>query len=378
MTNKFPIYLDYAATTPVDERVAQKMSQCLTREGIFGNPASPHRYGQDALEVVEEARQQVADLLHVVPRNIIFTSGATEANNLALKGIAHFYKNKGRHIITAQTEHSATLDSCAYLEQEGFAVTYLKPTKEGTIPLEALKAAIKIDTILVSLMQVNNETGIIQDIDLMGSLLRDKGIFFHVDAAQSVGKLPIDLAKLSVDLLSISGHKIYGPKGIGVLYIGDRPRVRLAPLLHGGGQERKLRAGTLATHQIVGMGEACRILKAYLPVEIAKMKTLRDQFWAGIHNLPYVAANAKLELSTPSILNIQFKGIEKERLLQALGELAISAASACHSTSIEPSHVLRAMGYSDEEAHRSIRFSFGRFTTEEEVEYAINIISQIR
>jgi len=376
MTKKKPIYLDYAATTPVDPRVAQKMGDCLSAEGSFGNPASLHPFGTEALEKVENARKYIARLLHVAARQIIFTSGATEANNLAIKGVADFYLERGKHIVTLQTEHPAVLDTCAYLERKGFSVTYLRPKKNGLLDFDVFEAALREDTILVSIMHVNNETGVIQDIDSIGRITRRRGIFFHVDAAQSVGKIPIDLQKLKVDLMSLSAHKIYGPKGIGALYINDTPRVRLIPQLHGGGQERKMRAGTLATHQIIGMGEACRILLEDLGADLIKIKKLRDLFWEGIKNLPATFLNVELDTTLPSILNVRFESMEKQALITAFKRLAFSTASACNSTSIEPSHVLRAMGYNDKEADHSFRFSFGRFTTIEEIEEAVAIIQE--
>jgi cysteine desulfurase len=359
MTKKYPIYLDYAATTPVDPRVAQKMGDCLTSEGSFGNPASLHPFGVEALEKVENARKYIARLVHVAARQIIFTSGATEANNLAIKGVADFYQEKGKHIITLQTEHPAVLDTCAYLERKGFSVTYLKPKKNGLLDFD-----------------IFNETGVIQDIRSIGEITHGRGIFFHVDAAQSVGKIPIDLQNLKVDLMSLSAHKLYGPKGVGALYINDTPRVRLIPQLHGGGQERKMRAGTLATHQIIGMGEACRILLEEHEADMIKIKKLRDLFLEGIKNLPATFLNVELDTTLPSILNVRFESMEKQAVIAAFKHLAFSSASACNSTSIEPSHVLRAMGYNDKEADHSFRFSFGRFTTIEEIHEAVAIIQE--
>lgn len=372
--NTAPIYLDYAASTPVDPRVAQKMFQCLTAEDSFGNAGALHSFGEGAKRVIEESRGKIAAVLHAAPRQIIFTSGATEANNLAIKGVAQFYQSRGKHIITAQTEHKSVLEPCAYLETQGFSVTYLKPNPHGLIDLEDLKAAIKPETILVSIMQVNNETGLIQDITAIGTLTRRLGIFLHVDAVQSFGKLPIDLQALPVDLLSLSAHKVYGPKGIGALYIGDNPRVRLVPLFQGGGQERKFRAGTLPTHQIVGMGEAFAIANQEMQSNIDKITALRNQFWQGIKDLPGVYLNAESDLCVPNIVNIRFETIQKESFMQSLKNLALSSASACNSITIEPSHVLRAMGISDETANRSFRFSFGRMTTPQEIEFAVYCI----
>lgn len=374
MIHKSPIYLDYAATTPVDERVIQKMNQCLAREGIFGNPSSAHSFGTQAKEWVERARNQVAELLQGVSRNFIFTSGATEANNLAIKGVANFYRERGRHIITGKTEHKSVLEPCAYLEQEGFSVTYLNTDQHGLIDIDEFTAALKADTTLVSIMHVNNETGVTQNIEAIGKITRKRGIFFHVDATQSIGKIPIDLQKLSVDLLSFSAHKFYGPKGIGALYVNDMPRVRLIPQLQGGAQERKLRAGTLPTHQIVGLGEACQMVKEMLPVETAKIRLLRDRFWQGICDLPQVTLNSPEEVAVPHILNVCFGAMQNEILLDRLKNIAATYASACNTIQLEPSHVLKAMGMSDLTASRSIRFSFGRFSTKEEIDEAIDII----
>jgi len=374
MTKKYPIYLDYAATTPVDPRVALKMSECLTLTGIFGNPASSHEFGLAAKAAVEKAREQVASLIRTVSRNIIFTSGATEANNLALKGVAEFYQTKGKHIISTKTEHPAVLDTCAFLKERGFSVTYLTPEKNGVISEAELQSALRPDTILVSIMQVNNETGVFQDIAKLGMIIRKSGAFLHVDAAQSLGKIPLDVSELPVDLMSFSGHKIYGPKGIGALFINDTPRVRLLPQLHGGAQERKMRAGTLATHQIVGMGEACALLKENLETERAHIQHCRDRFWQGIRDLPEVYLNSDAAYSIPNILNVRFQGKPKESFFKQLTEVAASMASACNSIAVEPSYVLRAMGLTDEEADRSVRFSFGRFTEEAEIDLAITSI----
>ena len=372
---KTPIYLDYSATTPVDPRVAEKMIDCLTMEGNFGNPASrSHLFGWNAEEAVESARRQVADLINADPREIVWTSGATESDNLAIKGAAHFYQKKGKHIITSKIEHKAVLDTCRQLEREGFEVTYLTPNTDGLIEPSAVAEAIREDTILVSLMHVNNEIGTITDIQAIGELTRSKGIIFHVDAAQSVGKIDIDLSDCKVDLMSVSGHKMYGPKGIGVLFVRRKPRIRLEAQMHGGGHERGMRSGTLATHQIVGMGEAARICKEELQEETAKIIALRDRFWAGVQNMEEVHINGSEEQRVPGNLNVSFAFVEGESLLMSLKDLAVSSGSACTSASLEPSYVLRALGLNDEMAHSSIRFSFGRFTTEEEVDYAVNQI----
>ncbi|MCT0255816.1 IscS subfamily cysteine desulfurase [Proteus mirabilis] len=372
---KLPIYLDYSATTPVDPRVAEKMMQCLTIDGIFGNPASrSHRFGWQAEEAIDIARNQIADLIGADPREIVFTSGATEADNLALKGVANFYQKKGKHIITSKTEHKAILDTCRQLEREGFEVTYLAPKSDGLIDLKELEAAMRGDTILVSIMHVNNEIGVVQDIAAIGELCRSKGIIYHVDATQSVGKLPIDLSKLKVDLLSLSAHKVYGPMGIGALYVRRKPRIRLEAQMHGGGHERGMRSGTLAVHQIVGMGEAYRILKEEMADETKRLNELRLRLWNGIKDIEEVYINGSLEHTAPNILNVSFNYVEGESLMMALKDLAVSSGSACTSASLEPSYVLRALGLTDELAHSSIRFSLGRFTTEEEIDYAIEQI----
>ena len=372
---KLPIYLDYSATTPVDPRVAEKMMQCLTIDGIFGNPASrSHRFGWQAEEAIDIARNQIADLIGADPREIVFTSGATEADNLALKGVANFYQKKGKHIITSKTEHKAILDTCRQLEREGFEVTYLAPKSDGLIDLKELEAAMRDDTILVSIMHVNNEIGVVQDIAAIGELCRSKGIIYHVDATQSVGKLPIDLSKLKVDLLSLSAHKVYGPMGIGALYVRRKPRIRLEAQMHGGGHERGMRSGTLAVHQIVGMGEAYRILKEEMADETQRLNELRLRLWNGIKDIEEVYINGSLEHTAPNILNVSFNYVEGESLMMALKDLAVSSGSACTSASLEPSYVLRALGLTDELAHSSIRFSLGRFTTEEEIDYAIEQI----
>lgn len=374
---KLPIYLDYSATTPVDPRVAEKMMQCLTLDGIFGNPASrSHRFGWQAEEVVDEARNHIADLIGADPREIVFTSGATESNNLAIKGIAHFYQKQGKHIITCKTEHKAVLDPCRYLEGEGFEVTYLDPQPNGLVTLQQLEAAMRDDTILVSLMHVNNEIGVIQDVAAIGELCRARKIFFHVDAAQSVGKIAIDVEAMKIDLLSMSAHKIYGPKGIGALFVRRKPRVRLEAQMHGGGHERGMRSGTLPTHQIVGMGEAFRIAKLEMADEEARILTLRDRLWQGLKDIEEVYINGDLERRVPGNLNVSFAYVEGESLIMALKDLAVSSGSACTSASLEPSYVLRALGLSDELAHSSIRFSIGRFTTEEEIDYTVKLLNE--
>ncbi|MFB9133355.1 IscS subfamily cysteine desulfurase [Vibrio sp. AK197] len=372
---KLPIYLDYSATCPVDPRVAEKMVQYMTMDGTFGNPASrSHRYGWQAEEAVDTAREQIADVLNADPREIIFTSGATESDNLAIKGAAHFYGKKGKHIITCKTEHKAVLDPCRQLEREGFEVTYIQPEPNGLIDLKKLEAEMRDDTILVSIMHVNNEIGVIQDIASIGELCRDRKIVFHVDAAQSAGKLPIDVQEMKVDLISMSAHKVYGPKGIGALYVRRKPRIRLEAQMHGGGHERGFRSGTLPTHQIVGMGEAFRIAKEDMQKDYNHGKALRDRLLAGVSDMEAVTINGDLEQRLPNNLNISFAFVEGESLLMSLKDLAVSSGSACTSASLEPSYVLRALGLDDELAHSSIRFSFGRFTTEEEVDYAIEQI----
>lgn len=372
---KLPIYLDYSATTPVDPRVAEKMMQYLTPDGIFGNPASrSHRFGWQAEEAVDIARNQIAELVGADPREIVFTSGATEADNLAIKGAANFYQKKGKHIITSKTEHKAVLDTCRQLEREGYEVTYLSPQSNGIIDLGELEAAMRDDTSVVSIMHVNNEIGVVQDIATIGEMCRSRGIIFHVDATQSVGKLPIDLSQLKVDLMSFSGHKIYGPKGIGALYVRRKPRVRIEAQMHGGGHERGMRSGTLPVHQIVGMGEAYRIAKEEMESEMTRIRALRDRLWNGLKDIEEVHLNGCLEQGVASILNISFNYVEGESLMMALKDLAVSSGSACTSASLEPSYVLRALGMSDELAHSSIRFSLGRFTTEEEIDYTIDLV----
>jgi cysteine desulfurase len=370
---KFPIYLDYSATTPVDPRVAQKMIPFLTEQ--FGNPASrSHAFGWEAEKAVEEARGHVAALLNADPREIIWTSGATEGNNLAIKGAAHFYKGKGKHIITMKTEHKAVLDTVRELEREGFEATYLDPQQNGLIDLEKFKAAIRPDTIVVSVMMVNNEIGVIQPIAEIGEILRARGVIFHCDAVQAAGKIPIDLQNLKVDLLTVTAHKVYGPKGIGALYVRRKPRVRIEPQIHGGGHERGLRSGTLATHQIVGMGEAFRLAKLEMGAESERIRVLRDKLLAGFKDMEEVYVNGDLEHRIPGNLNVSFNFVEGESLIMAIKDIAVSSGSACTSASLEPSYVLRALGRSDELAHSSIRFTIGRFTTEEEIDYAVKLL----
>ena len=372
---KTPIYLDYAATTPADPRVAEKMAHYLTMDGCFGNPASrSHAFGWAAEEAVEEARRNVAELIGADPREIVWTSGATESDNLAIKGVAHFYRKKGQHIITCKTEHKAVLDTCRQLEREGFEATYLDPQADGLIDLETIKAAIRPDTVLVSIMHVNNEIGVIQDIRAIGELCHERGVLLHVDAAQSAGKIDIDVTELNIDLLSISGHKLYGPKGIGALYVRRKPRVRIEAQMHGGGHERGMRSGTLPTHQIVGMGEACRIAKAEMASENSRLLALRNRLLKGLSQLEEIYINGTLEQRVAGNLNVSFAYVEGESLVMSISDLAVSSGSACTSASLEPSYVLRALGREDELAHSSIRLSIGRFTTEEEIDYAVTQI----
>ncbi|HFC8496303.1 TPA: IscS subfamily cysteine desulfurase [Neisseria subflava] len=373
MTVKTPVYLDYAATTPVDKRVAEKMIPYLTE--TFGNPASnSHAFGWEAEEAVEKARADIAALINADPKEIIFTSGATESDNLAIKGAANFYKTKGKHLITVKTEHKAVLDTMRELERQGFEVTYLGVQENGLIDLEELKAAIRDDTILISVMWVNNEIGVVQDIPAIGEICRERKIIFHVDAAQACGKVPVDVEAAKVDLLSMSGHKVYGPKGIGALYVRRKPRVRLEAQMHGGGHERGFRSGTLPTHQIVGMGEAFRIAKEELEQDMAHYRKLRDIFLKGIEGIEEVYINGDLEHRAPNNLNVSFNFVEGESLIMAVKELAVSSGSACTSASLEPSYVLRALGRNDELAHSSLRITFGRMTTEEEVQFAAELI----
>jgi len=372
-----PTYMDYSATTPVDKRVAEKMAKYLTLEGDFGNAASrSHYYGWQAEKAVDKARSQVASLVGADPREIVWTSGATESDNLAIKGIAHFYQKRGKHIITLKTEHKAVLDTCRQLEREGFEVTYLEPLSNGLLDISIFKDAIREDTILASIMHVNNEIGVIQDIQSIGDICREHKIFFHVDAAQSVGKVPIDLVSLPVDLMSFSAHKIYGPKGMGALYVSRKPRVRLEAQMHGGGHERGMRSGTLATHQIVGMGEAFAIAKSEMLEEGKKIKQLRDRLLDGFADMEEVVINGDIEHRVPGNLNISFNYVEGESLMMAISDVAVSSGSACTSASLEPSYVLRALGLSDELAHSSIRFSIGRYTTEKDVDDAIRLVRE--
>ncbi|WP_394261188.1 IscS subfamily cysteine desulfurase [Moraxella boevrei] len=371
------IYLDYAATTPIDEKVAQKMMQYMTFDGIFGNPASrSHAFGWQAEEAVENARGQVADLINADPREIVFTSGATESNNLAIKGVAQFYSGKGKHIVTSKIEHKAVLDTCRELETQGFEITYIEPTeKTGLITLEQVQNAVREDTILVSLMMVNNELGTLTDVTSIGEFLREKGIIFHVDAAQAAGKTPINLENMKIDLMSFSGHKIYGPKGIGALYVRRKPRIRVKAQMHGGGHERGMRSGTLATHQIVGMGEAFAVAKERMTEDEARIAKLRQKLWDGLKDLEEVYLNGDLEHSIPNIVNISFNYVEGESMMMSLKDLAVSSGSACTSATLEPSYVLRAIGLTDELAHSSIRFSLGRYTTEADID---RVIEQMR
>ena len=370
-----PIYLDYAATTPVDPRVAEAMARYLTPDGQFGNPASrSHSFGWQAEDAVAAARGHVAELIGADPREVVWTSGGTESDNLAIKGAAHFYRKKGRHIVTCKTEHKAVLDTCRQLEREGCEVTYLSPQPNGLLDLAEFEAALREDTVLVSVMHVNNEIGVIQDIAALGALTRPRGILLHVDAAQSAGKVPIDVSAMQVDLMTLSAHKIYGPKGIGALYVCRKPRVRLEAQMHGGGHERGLRSGTLATHQIVGMGEAFRIAGAEMDEEAARIRALRDRLWDGLGRMEEVYLNGDLERRAPGNLNVSFNFVEGESLIMALKDIAVSSGSACTSASLEPSYVLRALGRNDELAHSSLRFSIGRFTTEEDIDRTIALI----
>ncbi|MFM0079622.1 IscS subfamily cysteine desulfurase [Paraburkholderia sediminicola] len=372
-TLHLPIYMDYSATTPIDPRVVDKMIPYLREQ--FGNPASrSHSYGWAAERAVEEARENVAALVNADPREIIWTSGATESDNLAIKGAAHFYKSKGKHVITVKTEHKAVLDTCRELEREGFEVTYLDVKDDGLIDLEKFKAALRPDTILVSVMSVNNEIGVIQDIEAIGEITREKGIIFHVDAAQATGKVAIDLQKLKVDLMSFSAHKTYGPKGIGALYVRRKPRIRIEAQMHGGGHERGMRSGTLATHQIVGMGEAFRIAREEMATENERIRMLRDRLLRGLQDMEETYVNGDMEKRVPHNLNISFNFVEGESLIMAVKDVAVSSGSACTSASLEPSYVLRALGRNDELAHSSIRFTVGRFTTEQDVDYVINLL----
>ena len=373
--NKLPIYLDYSATTPVDPRVAKVMMDCLTYDGNFGNPASrSHVFGWNAEAAVEKARQQVASLVNCDPKEIVWTSGATESNNLAIKGAAHFYSKKGKHLITLKTEHKAVLDTCRQLEREGFEVTYLEPMDNGLVDLDVLKATIREDTVLISIMHVNNEIGVIQDIQAIGEIARENKVILHVDAAQSPGKEKIDLQAIKVDLMSFSAHKIYGPKGIGALFVRRKPRIRIESQMHGGGHERGMRSGTLPTHQIVGMGEAFRLAEVEMDGDNVRIKALRDRLLDGLKDIEEVYINGDIQHRVPHNLNMSFNFVEGESLIMALKDIAISSGSACTSASLEPSYVLRALGRDDELAHSSLRFSIGRFTTEQDVDHAIKVI----
>ena len=371
--NKKPLYFDYSATTPVDARVAARMIPYLTEK--FGNPASrSHAYGWEAEEAVEAAREQVAALVGADAKEINWTSGATESDNLAIKGAAHFYKDRGRHLVTCKTEHKAVLDPMRELERQGFEVTYLDPEPNGLIDPDKFRAALRADTVLASIMHVNNEIGVIQDIEQLGELCRAQGVLLHVDAAQSTGKAPLDLGRLKVDLMSFSAHKTYGPKGIGALYVRRKPRVRLEAQMHGGGHERGLRSGTLATHQIVGMGEAFRLAQEEMATENERIRMLRDRLWVGLQSIEEVYLNGDMDSRVPHNLNVSFNFVEGESLIMAMKELAVSSGSACTSASLEPSYVLKALGRNDELAHSSIRFSIGRFTTAEEIDFAVDLI----
>jgi cysteine desulfurase len=375
VTVNTPIYLDYLSTTPVDPRVVAAMTACMSTEGVYGNAASrSHVFGWKAEEAVENARSQVAELINADPREIVWTSGATESDNLAIKGVAHFYHKKGKHIITSKIEHKAVLDTCRQLEREGYEVTYLDPDEQGLTTPEMVQAALREDTILASVMHANNEIGVVNDIAGIGEICRAAGVLFHVDGAQSVGKIPVDLEQMKVDLLSMSAHKMYGPKGVGALYVRRKPRVRLEAQMHGGGHERGMRSGTLATHQLVGFGEAARIAHEEMATESAQSEALRERFWDAISDIPEVYINGDREQRLPGALNVSFAFVEGESLIMSLRDLAISSGSACTSASLEPSYVLRALGLNDEMAHSSLRFSFGRFTTEAEVDHAVKCV----
>ncbi|MCL4761245.1 MAG: IscS subfamily cysteine desulfurase [Burkholderiales bacterium] len=372
---KLPIYLDYSATTPVDPRVAEAMMPWLTQN--FGNPASrSHKFGWDAEAAVEAAREEVAALVNCDPKELVWTSGATESINLALKGAAHFYKDKGRHLVTVRTEHKATLDTMRELEREGFEVTYLDVKPDGLLDLDMVERTLRPDTTLVSVMLVNNEIGVIQDVAAIGEMCRKRGIVFHVDAAQATGKVPIDLARLKVDLMSFSAHKTYGPKGVGALFVRRKPRVRIEAQMHGGGHERGMRSGTLPTHQIVGMGEAFRLARLEMAAENERIRGLRDRLWKGLSQIEEVYVNGDMEQRVPHNLNVSFNFVEGESLIMAIKDVAVSSGSACTSASLEPSYVLRALGRSDELAHSSIRFTVGRFTTPEEVDYTVDLVQR--
>ncbi|GFD66769.1 IscS subfamily cysteine desulfurase [Alteromonas sp. KUL106] len=373
-----PIYLDYAATTPVDPEVAEVMAKCLTLDGNFGNPASrSYRFGWMAEEAVDVARNQISDALNCDPREIVFTSGATESNNLAIKGVAEGYADKGKHIITVNTEHKAVLDTCEYLESQGYEVTYLNVQQDGLVNLSDLKNALREDTILVSVMHVNNELGVIQDVESIGEICRERGVLFHVDGAQSVGKIAIDLAELPIDLLSISAHKMYGPKGMGALYVRRRPKIKLVSQIHGGGHERGMRSGTLATHQIVGMGEALSLAASKMNEDNARILELKNSLWQGLQQLDGIYLNGHATQRIPGILNVSFAGVDGESLMMGLNDIAVSSGSACTSASLEPSYVLKAIGRSNELAHAGIRFSVGRFTTQEDIDYVVKKVVDV-
>ena len=372
-----PIYLDYSSTTPVDPRVAAKMSECLTKEGVFGNPASrSHSFGWESEKLIDEARGHVAKLIKANKKEIVWTSGATESDNLAIKGAAHFYKEKGNHLITLTTEHKAVLDTMRHLETEGFEVTYMNPKDNGLVDIDKLKSLIKPTTTVISIMHVNNEIGVIQDLETIGKICRDNKIVFHVDAAQSPGKVDIDVDKYNIDLLSLSAHKVYGPKGIGALYVRRKPRIRLQPQMHGGGHERGFRSGTLPTHQVVGMGEAFKIAEEEMESDNKRISILRDKLWNGLNSIEEIYLNGDMKQRIPGNLNVSFNFVEGESLIMAIKDMAVSSGSACTSASLEPSYVLRALGRSDELAHSSIRISIGKYTTEEEIDYSVSLIKE--
>jgi len=372
-----PIYLDYSSTTPVDPRVAAKMSECLTKEGVFGNPASrSHSFGWESEKLIDEARGHVAKLIKANKKEIVWTSGATESDNLAIKGAAHFYKEKGNHLITLTTEHKAVLDTMRHLETEGFEVTYMNPKDNGLVDIDELRKLIKPTTTVISIMHVNNEIGVIQDLETIGKICKDNKIVFHVDAAQSPGKVDIDVNKYNIDLLSLSAHKVYGPKGIGALYVRRKPRIRLQPQMHGGGHERGFRSGTLPTHQVVGMGEAFRIAADEMESDNKKISTLRDKLWNGLNSIEEIYLNGDMKQRIPGNLNVSFNFVEGESLIMAIKDMAVSSGSACTSASLEPSYVLRALGRSDELAHSSLRISIGKYTTEEEIDYSVSLIKE--
>ena len=372
-----PIYLDYSSTTPVDPRVAAKMSECLTKEGVFGNPASrSHSFGWESEKLIDEARGHVAKLIKANKKEIVWTSGATESDNLAIKGAAHFYKEKGNHLITLTTEHKAVLDTMRHLETEGFEVTYMNPKDNGLVDIDELKSLIKPTTTVISIMHVNNEIGVIQDLETIGKICRDNKIVFHVDAAQSPGKVDIDVDKYNIDLLSLSAHKVYGPKGIGALYVRRKPRIRLQPQMHGGGHERGFRSGTLPTHQVVGMGEAFKIAEEEMESDNKRISILRDKLWNGLNSIEEIYLNGDMDQRIPGNLNVSFNFVEGESLIMAIKDMAVSSGSACTSASLEPSYVLRALGRSDELAHSSIRISIGKYTTEEEIDYSVSLIKE--